>query len=40
MTVDPRRDTPDVMKLYAASFNPLLLGLTGTPEEISKVAKE
>jgi protein SCO1/2 len=40
ITVDPRRDTPDVMKQYAASFSPQLLGLTGTPEEIAKVAKE
>jgi protein SCO1/2 len=40
ITVDPKRDTPDVMKQYAASFSPLLLGLTGTPEEIAKVAKE
>jgi protein SCO1/2 len=29
-----------VMKQYASSFSPLLLGLTGTPEEIAKVAKE
>jgi protein SCO1 len=40
ITVDPNRDTPDVMKQYTASFSPKLLGLTGTPEQIAKVAKE
>jgi protein SCO1/2 len=39
ITVDPKRDTPEVMKQYAASFSPKLLGLTGTPEQIAKVAK-
>jgi protein SCO1/2 len=40
ITVDPKRDTPDIMKQYAANFSPKLLGLTGTPEQIAKVAKE
>jgi protein SCO1/2 len=40
ITVDPKRDTPDVMKQYTASFSPKLLGLTGTPEQIAKAAKE
>ncbi len=40
ITVDPRRDTPAVIKQYAANFSPRLLGLTGTPEQIAKVAKE
>ncbi len=40
ITVDPKRDTPDVMKLYTANFSPRLLGLTGTPDQIAKVAKE
>jgi protein SCO1/2 len=40
ITVDPRRDTPTVMKQYTASFTPRLIGLTGTPDEIAKVAKE
>jgi protein SCO1/2 len=40
ITVDPKRDTPDVIKQYAASFSPQLLGLTGTPEQIARVAKE
>ena len=40
ITVDPRRDTAAVVKQYAAAFSPRLLGLTGTPEQIAKVAKE
>jgi protein SCO1/2 len=40
VTVDPKRDTPLVVKQYAASFGPLITGLTGTPAEIATVAKE
>jgi len=40
ITVDPQRDTPDVMKQYTAAFSPALVGLTGTPDEIASVAKE
>jgi protein SCO1/2 len=40
ITVDPRRDTPEVIKQYTAAFSPRLLGLTGTPAEIAAVAKE
>jgi protein SCO1 len=37
ITVDPMRDTPDVLKRYVANFHPRLLGLTGTREEIQQV---
>ena len=40
ITVDPKRDTPAVVKQYAAAFGSRIEGLTGTPEEIAKVAKE
>jgi protein SCO1 len=40
ITVDPKRDTPAVVKQYAAAFGPKIEGLTGTPEEIADVAKE
>jgi protein SCO1 len=40
ITVDPKRDTPAVVKQYAAAFGPTIEGLTGTPEEIAEVAKE
>ena len=40
VTVDPERDTPAVVKQYAAGFDPHLLGLTGSPEAIKAVSKE
>jgi protein SCO1/2 len=40
ITVDPRRDTPEKLKEYLASFGPRFVGLTGTPDEIAAVAKE
>jgi protein SCO1/2 len=40
ITVDPARDTPAVVKQYTAAFGPNIVGLTGTAEEIARVAKE
>jgi protein SCO1 len=39
ITTDPERDTPAVMKEYAAAFHPRLIGLTGTPQEIGQVSR-
>ena len=39
VSVDPERDTPEVLKSYVENFGPRLVGLTGTPEEIAAVAK-
>ncbi len=39
ITVDPARDTPELMKTYLASFDPRIVGLTGTEDEIAAVAK-
>jgi protein SCO1/2 len=39
VTVDPARDTPELLKTYLASFDPRIVGLTGTEEEIAAVAK-
>jgi protein SCO1/2 len=39
VSVDPERDTPEVLKSYVENFGPRLIGLTGTPEEIASVAK-
>lgn len=39
ISVDPERDTQSVMKDYLGSFDPRILGLTGTPEQIAAVAK-
>ena len=38
ITVDPKRDTPQKLKPYLASFGPSFVGLTGTDAEIAKVA--
>jgi protein SCO1/2 len=40
ITVNPQRDTPAAMKRYTAAFSPVLVGLTGSPDEIAQVAKE
>ncbi|WP_296576152.1 SCO family protein [Phreatobacter sp.] len=39
VSVDPERDTPDLLKAYTDSFDPRIIGLTGTPEEIAAVAR-
>ena len=39
ISVDPERDTPDKLAGYVKNFDPRLVGLTGTPEEIAAVAK-
>ncbi|MFD2206265.1 SCO family protein [Kiloniella antarctica] len=39
ITIDPRRDTKEVLADYVSSFYPGLVGLTGTEQQISKVAK-
>jgi protein SCO1 len=40
VTVDPERDTPDVLRQYVPAFNPDFLGLYGSPEETARAAKE
>jgi protein SCO1 len=39
ITIDPQRDTPAALKPFVAAFHPRLVGLTGTPEQISGVTK-
>jgi protein SCO1/2 len=39
VSVDPDRDTPEVMKRYTASFGPWLLGLTGSDEALTSLRK-
>ena len=40
VTVDPERDTADLLKRYVPAFNPSFLGLTGSADEIARAAKE
>ena len=39
ITVDPERDTPEVLKSYLGSFDERLVGLTGSPQAIEGVVK-
>jgi protein SCO1/2 len=40
ITLDPERDTPAVMKDYVSSFDPRIIGLTGSQAQVDKVARE
>ena len=40
ISIDPKRDTPPLVKQYAAAFGPAVMGLTGTADQIAAVAKE
>lgn len=40
VTVDPERDTPEVLGAYVTAFNADFLGLTGSAEQIAEVARE
>ena len=40
VTIDPARDTPAILKQFVAAFHPRMVGLTGSPAAIDKVAKE
>lgn len=40
VSVDPERDTADLLKHYVGSFDPDWVGLRGTPEQIAEAAKE
>jgi protein SCO1/2 len=40
VTVDPQRDTPDVLRQYVPAFNPTFLGLYGSADETARAAKE
>lgn len=39
ITVDPKRDTPDVLTEYLKDFYPRFLGLTGTEDKINQILK-
>jgi len=40
VTVDPARDTPEVLKGYMENFDPTFLALYTTPEKLEALAKD
>jgi cytochrome oxidase Cu insertion factor (SCO1/SenC/PrrC family) len=40
ITVDPEKDTPAQLKGYVRLFHPRMIGLTGSPKQIRKVAND
>jgi protein SCO1/2 len=39
ITIDPQRDTPEVVGEFTANFSDDLIGLTGTPAQVDRAAK-
>jgi protein SCO1/2 len=39
ITIDPARDTPEVVGEFTSAFSDDLVGLTGTPEQVDQAAK-
>jgi protein SCO1/2 len=39
ITIDPERDTRELIKGYVENFGPTFIGLTGTPEQIAQVTR-
>ncbi|MFZ6814341.1 SCO family protein [Undibacterium sp. Rencai35W] len=40
VTIDPERDTPELLRQYTAAFDPGFLGLSGSVSETEEAAKE
>ncbi|MCE9659519.1 MAG: SCO family protein [Burkholderiales bacterium] len=40
VTIDPERDTPEILKAYVGNFGPGFTALRGTPEQTAAAAKE
>lgn len=38
ISVDPERDTPEILRAYISGFDPRLMGLTGTAEQVKAAA--
>ena len=39
VSVDPKRDTPELLKAYVPQFHPSFIGLTGSEADIAAAAK-
>jgi len=40
ISVDPKRDTPERLRLYTGAFHPSIVGLTGTYQQIANVTED
>jgi protein SCO1/2 len=40
VTLDPERDTPEVLAQYVPGFDPTFVGLYGSPDDIARTARE
>jgi len=40
VTLDPERDTPELLKAYMVNFDPMFLALRPTPEQLPALAKD
>jgi protein SCO1/2 len=40
VTVDPERDTPEILKAYMVNFDPTFLALYTTPDNLAQLAKD
>ena len=40
VTIDPERDTPELLRAYVASFGPDFVALRGSPEQLKSLAKD
>jgi protein SCO1/2 len=40
VTVDPERDTPEILKAYMVNFDPTFLALYTTPDKLAQLAKD
>ncbi|MEN3930244.1 SCO family protein [Microvirga sp. W0021] len=39
ISVDPERDTPELIETYLSNFDERIIGLTGTPDQIAEIAR-
>lgn len=39
VSIDPERDTPEVMKTYLSNFSDRITGITGDPQKVAAMAK-
>jgi protein SCO1 len=39
VTLDPRRDTPEILRAYLSNFDPVPVGLTGSADAVAAVAR-